>query len=174
MQKFKSTLIIILMFFIVYFLQLNFFSWFNIAGIKPNLFIPLVLFVGLYVGKKIGILYGMCLGLILDITIGRTIGENVILLGIVGYVGEVYDRNFSKSKKISIIILNVLCLTIFETIEYAILCLGFKANVEISLFIEKLILENLYNILIIIIFFEPMKNLGSYIEKNFKDRLFLT
>ena len=101
MQKFKSILIIILMFFLVYFLQVNFFSWFNIAGVMPNLFITLVLFVGLFVGKKIGIVYGLCVGIILDSLVGRVIGPNAILLGIVGYLGEVYDRNFSKNKKIS-------------------------------------------------------------------------
>lgn len=113
-------------------------------------------------------------GLVLDILLGRTIGTNAILFGIVGYIGEVYDRYFSKNKKISVIILNVLCTIFVEVIQYAILCLAFKANVEINLFIGELLIEILYNILIIIIFFEPMKNLGTYIEKNFKDRLFLT
>ena len=51
MKKILSTIIIFLIFILIYFLQSNFFSWFNIAGIKPNLFIILVLMVGLFVGK---------------------------------------------------------------------------------------------------------------------------
>ena len=36
MKKVLSILIIFITFFIIYFLQANFFSWFNIAGIKPK------------------------------------------------------------------------------------------------------------------------------------------
>ncbi len=174
MQKFKSILIIILMFFLVYFLQVNFFSWFNIAGVMPNLFITLVLFVGLFIGKKIGIVYGLCVGIILDSLVGRVIGPNAILLGIVGYLGEVYDRNFSKNKKISVILLNIVCTVLYEVILYCFYIIKFKINIEVWLFIEKLVIENIYNTLILIIFFKPLCQLGSYLERNFKDRLFLT
>ena len=170
MQKFKSILIIILMFFLVYFLQVNFFSWFNIAGVMPNL----VLFVGLFIGKKIGIVYGLCVGIILDSLVGRVIGPNAILLGIVGYLGEVYDRNFSKNKKISVILLNIVCTVLYEVILYCFYIIKFKINIEVWLFIEKLVVENIYNTLILIIFFRPLCQLGSYLERNFKDRLFLT
>ena len=174
MQKFKSILIIILMFFLVYFLQINFFSWFNIGGVMPNLFITLALFVGLFIGKKIGIVYGLCIGIILDALLGKVIGLNAILLGIVGYIGEVYDRNFSKNKKISVILLNVFCTVLYDVILYCFYIIKFKINVEVWLFIEKLVVENIYNILILIIFFKPISKLGQYLEKNFKDRLFLT
>ena len=46
-------------FLITYFLQSNFFSWFTIAGIKPNLFIVLALFVSLFAGLKISIGYSL-------------------------------------------------------------------------------------------------------------------
>lgn len=174
MQKFKSILIIILMFFLVYFLQINFFSWFNIAGVMPNLFITLVLFVGLFIGKKIGIVYGLCVGIILDVLLGRVIGLNAILLGIVGYLGEIYDRNFSKNKKISVILLNIVCTVLYEVILYCFYIIKFKINIEVGLFIEKLVIENIYNTLILIILFKPLSKLGLYLEKNFKERLFLT
>lgn len=174
MQKLKSIIIIILMFFLTYFLQMNLFSWFNIGGVMPNLFIPLVLFVGLFIGKKIGIVYGLIIGIILDALLGRAIGPNAILLGLVGYIGEVYDRNFSKNKKISIVFLNILCTIFFEVILYCFYIFKFGINVEIWKFIEKLFVESIFNVLIIIILFEPLSKLGLYLEKNFKNRLFLT
>ena len=51
----KNTLIVIsaiFVFLISYLLQANFFNWFNIAGITPNLFVILVLFLGLFGGKR--------------------------------------------------------------------------------------------------------------------------
>ena len=51
MKKAGIIALIILAFFIIYFLQADFFSWFNIFGIMPNLFVILILFVGLFAGK---------------------------------------------------------------------------------------------------------------------------
>lgn len=50
----KKTLIIIglfITFLLLYFLQVNLFSWFTIAGINPNTFIILMLFIGLFAGR---------------------------------------------------------------------------------------------------------------------------
>ena len=84
MKKILSTIIIFLIFILIYFLQSNFFSWFNIAGIKPNLFIILVLMVGLFVGKIYGATTGIVLGLLLDFFIVKNLGVYAIQLGIAG------------------------------------------------------------------------------------------
>ena len=84
MKKILSTIIIFLIFILIYFLQSNFFSWFNIAGIKPNLFIILVLMVGLFVGKIYGATTGIVLGLLLDFFIGKKLGIYAIQLGLAG------------------------------------------------------------------------------------------
>ncbi len=60
MKKAISIALLCLTFVIIYFLELNFFSWFTIAGIKPNIFIIFVLFIGLYSGMKMGATFGIC------------------------------------------------------------------------------------------------------------------
>ncbi len=84
MKKILSTIIIFLIFILIYFLQSNFFNWFNIAGIKPNLFIILVLITGLFVGKIYGATTGIVLGLLLDFFIGKKLGIYAIQLGLAG------------------------------------------------------------------------------------------
>ncbi len=84
MKKILSTIIIFLIFILIYFLQSNFFNWFNIAGVKPNLFIILALTVGLFAGRIYGATIGIFLGLLLDFFIGRNIGIYGIQLGIAG------------------------------------------------------------------------------------------
>lgn len=83
----KNTIIIvgiILIFLILYFIQVNFFNWFTISGISPNLFVIYVLFIGLFAGKQIGIPIGIVIGLLLDFFISKKIGILGIMLGIVG------------------------------------------------------------------------------------------
>lgn len=84
MKKVLSILTIFITFIIIYFMQANFFTWFNIAGVKPNLFIILALFIGMFIGRIYGISIGIVLGLLLDIFIGKAIGINATILGISG------------------------------------------------------------------------------------------
>ena len=52
MKKIFINLILIVIGFVIYFLQSNFFNWFSIAGVKPNLFIVYILFIGLFYNDK--------------------------------------------------------------------------------------------------------------------------
>ena len=97
-KKIVINLLLIITFFIIYFLHSNFFTWFKIAGIMPNLFVILILFIGLYAGKYMGLTYGIILGLFLDLFIGKRLGITAIMLGLVGIVGMIFDKNFSKDK----------------------------------------------------------------------------
>lgn len=84
MKKILSIVIIFITFIFIYFLQSNFFNWFNIAGVKPNLFIILVLSIGIFIGKIYGASIGITFGLLLDLFIGKALGVNAIVLGVAG------------------------------------------------------------------------------------------
>lgn len=71
MKKAVSILLMFVAFLIIYFLQVNFFTWFNIAGVMPNLFILLIMVIGLFAGKYAGISTGVVAGLFLDIFISK-------------------------------------------------------------------------------------------------------
>ena len=98
MRKFFTVILLILIFFLIYFLQTNIFSSYTLGGIAPNIFIIFVLFVGLYTNQALGISFGVIGGLILDFIYGRVIGTTAIMLCVIGYLGSYFDKNFSKDK----------------------------------------------------------------------------
>ena len=53
MKKVLIGFLLFIAFFIIYFLQVNIFSTFTIAGVKPNLFIMYVLFIGLFANQAV-------------------------------------------------------------------------------------------------------------------------
>lgn len=173
-NKIKTVLIILLLFIIIYFLQINFFSWFNIAGIMPNLFVLLVLFIGLFVGKSMGILFGILFGIILDALFGRAVGISAALLAIIGFLGELFDRNFSKDSRITIIAMSLFSTTIYEIGIYLVNIFAYGASAEIPAFIYNIIIENIFNIFIIIIFYSGIRKLGYYLENCFYEKEFQT
>lgn len=174
MKKFKVILIILLLFFLIYFLQANFFTWFNIGGIMPNLFVLLVLFIGLFVGNKIGIIFGIIFGIILDLVIGRVVGPSSVLLGIIGLLGEYFDKNFSKDSKITLILMEACSLLIYEIGMYAFRVVQYGIEIESITFILTLLVEIVFNMLLTIILYPAIKKLGYYIEESFKGKKILT
>ena len=89
MKKILSIIILFIIFILIYIIQSNFFIWFNIAGIKPNLFIVLSLFIGIFIGKYYGLSIGVVFGLLLDLFIGKRLGINGIVLGVAGLMRRI-------------------------------------------------------------------------------------
>lgn len=174
MKKLKGVLIIIALFYLMYFLQTNFFSWFTIRGVMPNTFVVLVLFIGLFAGKKIGGICGLIFGIILDILVGESIGFTGIFLAIIGLLGEYFDKNFSKDSRVTIILMVTGATIVFEICNYIVRILGSHVEIEILPFILILLTEVIYNVFLVIIFYPCIKKLGYYIENLFKNKKILT
>lgn len=173
----KKTLVIVLLiiaFFFSYLLQSNFFSWFTIAGIKPNIFIILVMCVGLFAGKTTGSMLGILFGLLIDIFIGKKIGISGILLGSVGFIGGYLDKDFSKDSKLTIILMCVGVTIFYELADYFILELIYKFEIELLPLIKVILIECLYNTILIIIFYPIIQKMGYRIEEIFKGSNILT
>ena len=174
MKKALSILCLILTFFIIYFLQANFFTWFNIATIMPNVYVILVLFIGLFVKRKIGLACGIGFGLYLDIVLGKTIGTSALALGIVGLLGEILSKNFSKDSRFIVCLMVIGTTAVYEIIVYLLTMLRTEGTVEILAFLKILLIEMLFNGLITIIIYPLIKKTGYYLENLYDDKFILT
>ena len=173
-KKVKTIIIIIGLFLIVYFLQINFFSWFTIRGIQPNLFIILVLVIGLFAGKKLGGISGLIIGIILDFLIGKSVGYTGLFLGIVGLLGEYFDKNFSKESRLAIILMSGGSTILYEIGMYVVNILKYSVEIEMIPFLIILTVETIFNILIVMILYPGIRKLGYYIESIYKGNKILT
>lgn len=158
----------------IYFLQANFFTWFHIAGVKPNLFVVFILFVGLFVGNKLGFVFGLMLGIYLDLLTGKTVGISGFMLGIVGLIGEYLDKNFSKDSRITLIFMVMGSTAIYELGQYFFQTLRWKLDIEIVPFITTLIVEIIFNAVLVIILYPLIQKAGNGLEKVFKSKSVLT
>ena len=174
MKKILSISISFIIFLIIYFLQANFFSWFTIAGIKPNLFVIFILCIGLFSGKTTGSLLGMLYGVLLDIWIGQRIGISGILLGAIGFAGGYLDKNFSKDSKLTIILISAGATFAYEALQYGIRVIIDNMNLEIIAFIKIVLIEVIYNGILIIILYPMIQKLGYCLEEQFKGNKILT
>ena len=166
------SLIIICIF--IYLLQTIFFTNFTIAGVMPNIFVILMLYIGLYMGRSIGIIYGTMYGIFIDIWIGRNIGITSICLAFIGFLGGLFDKNFSKDSRITVLLMGTISTIIYEILLYAIQYFVLEINLEILEFTKILAIEVVYNMLLISIFYPLMKFTGYEIESELKGDKILT
>ena len=174
MKKAIDIFFIILIFFVIYFLQVNFFTWFNIAGIMPNLYIILVLFIGLFVKRKLGLALGIIFGIYLDIVLGKNVGISGLILGAIGFLAEILSKNFSKDSRFTIMLMVIGTTAIYEMASYFFNILKTGATLEILSFLKILLVEILFNAILTIIIYPLMKKAGYYLENIFEDKVMLT
>ena len=174
MKKLIINIILIITIFIIYVLQSNFFNWFTIAGIMPNLFIVLILFIGLFANKTMGTIYGIILGLFLDFIIGTKIGIYAVCLGAIGFISATFDKNFSKDSRMTIMLMVLGSTIIFELGKYILNYFFVNINIEIFNFIKITLIEVVYNLILTIIIYPLIQKAGYYIENEYKGNKILT
>ena len=174
MKKFFINVTLVLIGFIIYFLQANLFSWFTIGGVKPNLFVIYVLFIGLFGNRSMGIIYGAVWGIFLDLLFEEKVGPNLLGLVLIGIIATLFDKNFSKDSRITIMFMVFGSTIIFEIVSYFINYIIYSVNIEILNFVMILLIEVIYNILITIIIYPLIQKFGYYIENEYKGNKILT
>lgn len=174
MKKVIINVVIILLAFIIYFLQSNFFNWFTIAGVMPNLFVIFILFIGLFGNRTMTITYSSILGIILDLLFEEKVGVNLVGFVLIGIVATIFDKNFSKDSRVTIMFMVFGSTIFFEVITYFMSYVLYSVNVEIFRIIIILIVEVIYNIFITIIIYPLIQKFGYYIENEYKGNKILT
>lgn len=174
MKKIFINIAIIILFIFIYLLQANFFTSFKIAGVMPNLFIILMLYIGLFMGRNSAITYGIVIGILIDIFISRKLGITSIMLAIIGMLADIFDKNFSKDSRITVMAMVGVATIIYEIGFYLLSYMFLKINVEIAAFIKILLVETIYNIILTIIIYPIMQLTGYDIEEEYKGSKVLT
>ena len=164
MRKAVLYLCIFLAFILIYFLHSNFFTWFNIAGIQPNMIVILILFCGLFMGKQQGLIWGTVCGIFLSLFIQTDVIIAPIMLGIVGFVSGVISKNFSKESRFNIMVMVIVATFAYELGSYFLKILIFKSTVEIFAFIKIILIEMFFNAMITIIISPIIQYFGQKIE----------
>lgn len=170
MKKALTILGIIITFFIIYFLQANFFTWFTISKVMPNLFVIFILFIGLFIGKKLGLVFGILFGIYIDLLVGKSIGISGIMLGIIGLTSEYLDKSFSKDSRITIMLMVAGATIVYEIGMYAFQIIKWNSSIELIPFLKILSIETIYNVILAIILYPLIQKVGGKVESLFKNK----
>lgn len=174
MKKSITIVSLFIVFLVIYFLQANFFNWFNIAGVKPNLFVLFILIVGLFTDRKLSIISALLFGFILDINNGKLIGISSIMFIIIAILAEIYNKNFSKDSRATFMLMGAGATALYEIGWYLLNVIELSMTIEIYAFIKILIVELIFNTLLTIILYPQIQKYGNILSENYKGQKVLT
>lgn len=174
MKKIGVSIIFWVIFIFIYFLQVGVFSHLPIAGVVPNLFVILILYIGLFANSVNAIAFGTIIGLFLDLLYGNTYGVSALMFCVIGYLGAYFDKNFSKENKVTILLMSIGATIIYELGFYALNGLILGYNFEWFKFTIIIIFEVIYNSLITILLYPLIQTTGYKVDRIFKKNNILT
>lgn len=96
------------------------------------------------------------------------------MLGVVGLIGALFDKNFSKESRFTITSMVIVTTLIYEL---GLFILGYfmnKYSFEILRFFKIAIIECIFNGLITIILYPILQHFGYRIEEEYKGKTMLT
>lgn len=174
MKKFGISLLFFITFIIIYILQANLFPSLRIAGVMPNMFIIFILWIGLFANTTEAIIFGIIMGLSLDFIYGKVIGITAVMLCVVGYLGAYFDKNFSKESKLKIVVMVIGATIIYELGYYILSASIIGYSFEWLTLMKIIAFEVIYNVLITILLYPMIQNLGYKVDRSFKKNNILT
>lgn len=169
MKKAIGIFLILLLFLITYFLQVNIFNYLKIFEVKPNLFIEMCVIIGLFTTPKYGFISGIVSGLLLDIYAGTNIGTSAIMLGLVGLISGIIEKNFTKESRITQMVIIFISTIVYEIGIYILRIMFLNISLEILSVIKIVFVEALYNCILSIIFYSIMLKIGKILEGIYKE-----
>lgn len=167
MKKARIILYFVIAYFLIYFLQTNFFSWFTIRGVQPNLFVILILFISLNTNSKFGQVVGFIMGLFTDFLYSNSIGISAVLFMLIGYAGEFLQKRFPKNSKITLIIMTTITTGVYELLRVLYRYMFYSSHIGFIQFVIMLSIELLFNALLIIILYPIINRAGMSIDDTF-------
>ena len=174
MKKIGVSIIFLVIFILIYILQVGVFSYLPIAGVVPNLFVVLILYIGLFANSLNAISFGITIGLVLDLLYGNTYGISAVMFCVIGYLGVYFDKNFSKENKVTILLMSIGATIIYELGFYSLNGLILGYHFEWFKFMKIIIFEVIYNSLITIILYPVIQSTGYKVDRIFKKNNILT
>ena len=88
-------------------------------------------------------------------------------MGLIGFLGGYLEKNLSKDSKITIILLVISATAGYEIFSYLYRGIVLSSNIEMFIFIKKLLVEVLFNTLITIIIYPLIQKFGYKMEDIF-------
>lgn len=164
----KKLIVYALLILLCFLLQTSVFSHLELAGVTPNLVLIPVSFFGFMRGRKEGMILGFFSGLFLDLFFGNWFGLYALIFLYIGFLNGVLRTVFyGDDVKLPLAFIGLSDL-FYGCLVYVFLFL-FRQRYSFSFYFLNIILpEAVYTIVIAILLYYPLLKINSWFDKKDK------
>lgn len=153
---------------ICFLLQSTLFAQFTIGGIRPNLLVIAVAFLGLWDGKRTGIYAGFFSGLLIDISFGYFYGLNALIYMYIGFFCG-FLKKYIYSVDIKMPILFIMGCDLGYSLLYYFFAFALRGNFHFWFYLTHLILpQAVYTTIMACVLYPVFHIIVKQIEKGDK------
>lgn len=113
---------------------------------------------------------GFLFGMYLDIINGKVIGISAVCLCIVGFFSEFINKNISNDNKFTIILMIAVNTFVYEFLAYIFSIWKLSVNPEFLAFFKTIIVEILFNSVLIIILYPIIQIFRDFLNNIFENK----
>lgn len=160
----KHYISMFLLLIICFLLQTTLFQYLKIANVLPNMVLVITAVSGLMYGRKMGIFIGVLCGLLLDLLYGSVIGISVLIYLFIGYGNGSANKIYFKEDYL-IPLTAIMVSDLAYSLLYYICNFLLRGRLHfISYFMDIMMPEMIYTVLIGSVIFLFIKKLDSWID----------
>lgn len=166
----KRVLYCIFSVLITYILQVTVFSYFEIAGIRPNLLLMLTCITGFLMGGRMGLIEGFLSGLLIDLMAGGTAGFTALVYMYAGALNGFFYKDYVKEELFLPMALVAASTFVYEFLYYIFYFL-LQNKLRFSYYFARIILpEVIYTVLITLLAYVFIYFIIRKVEQSRKRR----
>ena len=164
-QQIKKVIIIAIVIYVSFLLQMGVFSRLRLAGVTPNVIICIVSTYGFMKGRRYGILTGFFSGLLLDIFSGGIFGTYALIYMYIGFLNGLFRKQFfGDDLRLPMILIGTSDF-IYGIITFLVL-FAIRSQYDFSYYLLNIILpEVVYTLLVSIFVYYLILHLNNWVDK---------
>ena len=165
MKNILKSICIILLFIVSLIVQLFVFNNMELLGVKPNMLLISIIVVSLFTNIYSTTIYSFILGFIVDIIFGST-GMFTISYTAIGMLLGFIGENYMKENYLSIVLLTILSVTLFEVVQYVQTMIKISQYIGLIFLIKQLVISIMLNVVLVFIICFIFGKIIGYIDKK--------
>ena len=173
-NKMKRVLYCVFSILITYILQVTVFSYFEIAGIRPNLLLMITCITGFIMGGKMGLAEGFFSGLLIDLMAGGTVGFTALIYMYAGALNGFFYKDYVKEELFLPMALVAVSTFMYEFL-YFIFYFLLQNKLRLSYYLARIILpEVIYTVLMTLLAYVFVYFIIRKVEQSKKRRTLIS
>lgn len=155
---------------ITYIMQVSVFTYFEIAGVRPNLLLMITCIIGFTMGSRYGLLTGFFSGLLIDLMAGGKVGFTALVYMYAGNVNGFFYKDYVKEEIMLPMALVAASTFVYEFLYYIFYFL-LQNKLRLSYYLVRIILpEVIYTVVITLIVYVFIYFIIRKVEQSKKRR----